>query len=212
MRYRHRDGRLRVRVLALHGCAALVLAAWVGGVVAGLRPTLAHESRAGEAGATPARWPAASFIRRAADRANALVFAHPECPCTLATLEVLRAEAEGARVPVAVRVVILGIGSEAGAPSPARDMAVGLAGVGVVNDEDGAEARRFGAATSGHTVIYDGAGRLVFSGGLTPLRGHIGDGPGARALRAVFAGDVPAERRAAVFGCALFDPASETAP
>lgn len=212
MRYRLTDGRLRARVIALHACVALVVAAWAGGVVAALRPTLAHESRAGDSGATPARWPAGSTIRRAPDRANVLVFAHPECPCTLATLEALRAEAEWARVPVSVRVVILGIGTEAGAPSPARASAAGIAGVGVVNDRDGVEARRFGAATSGHTVIYDGAGRLVFSGGLTPLRGHIGDGPGARALRAVFSGDTPPERRAPVYGCELFDPSSEATP
>ena len=33
--------------------------------------------------------------------------------------------------------------------------------------DDGTEARLFGAATSGQTIVYDREGRLLFSGGIT---------------------------------------------
>ena len=49
-----------------------------------------------------------------------------------------------------------------------------------VLDPGGAEARRFGVATSGHVLLYDTRGDLIFSGGITPGRGEQGDnaGPG----------------------------------
>jgi hypothetical protein len=73
-------------------------------------------------------------------------------------------------------------------------------------DEGGAEARRFGAATSGQALLYDAAGRLVFSGGITPARGHSGDSAGRDAIiRWVERGTAP-QKSAFVFGCSLHDP------
>ena len=63
----------------------------------------------------------------------------------------------------------------------ARDAAA-IPGVLTFRDEDGDEARRFGAATSGHVMLYDAAGRLHFSGGITPARGHEGDSLGRDAV------------------------------
>ena len=54
--------------------------------------------------------------------------------------------------------------------------------VSSITDLSGAEARRFGARTSGHAALYDAGGRLVFSGGLTWARGHVGDNPGSEAV------------------------------
>jgi hypothetical protein len=57
--------------------------------------------------------------------------------------------------------------------------------------DDGREARLFGAATSGQTMVYDRNGRLLFSGGITAARGHLGDNPGASAITALLEGPVP---------------------
>lgn len=48
--------------------------------------------------------------------------------------------------------------------------------------DSGAEAKRFGAATSGDTMVYDPHGRLLFSGGITAARGHYGDNAGESAI------------------------------
>jgi hypothetical protein len=79
-----------------------------------------------------------------------------------------------------------------------------IPGVHVLRDVDGADARRFGAWTSGQTLLYDAQGRLRFSGGITDARGHEGDNAGRASLESIlFHGETPAARTS-VFGCGLF--------
>jgi hypothetical protein len=75
----------------------------------------------------------------------------------------------------------------------------------MVLDRDGAESRRFRTETSGHALLYDAGGRLLFSGGITVARGHAGDNAGLGAIEALVAGEPAARRRTLVFGCALHD-------
>src|SRR5437773_1160422 len=49
----------------------------------------------------------------------------------------------------------------------------------IVLDNDGHEASIFHGFTSGQTFLYDGDGRLRFSGGITLLRGHAGFNSGS---------------------------------
>jgi len=73
-----------------------------------------------------------------------------------------------------------------------------------IDDRGAAIAGRFGALTSGHAVLYDEAGRLRFSGGLTRGRGETGDSRPLDYLRAWAAGARPAGVATySVFGCAL---------
>jgi hypothetical protein len=83
--------------------------------------------------------------------------------------------------------------------------AVSIPQVTAVRDDHGLEARRFGAATSGQTVLYDAAGRLLFSGGITSARGHAGDSAGRTAILALLHREMPERTTSAVFGCSLFD-------
>ena len=78
-------------------------------------------------------------------------------------------------------------------------------------DEGGVEASRFGAATSGQAILYDGDGRLVFSGGITAARGHFGDNAGSQALARLLIDGMPSRPHTPVFGCALFDRAMRCA-
>jgi hypothetical protein len=76
--------------------------------------------------------------------------------------------------------------------------------VTVLRDDGGGEARAFGVATSGQTLLYDSRGALVFNGGITGSRGHAGDNAGRAALIALI-GRAPTDRSGAnVFGCPLF--------
>jgi hypothetical protein len=91
-------------------------------------------------------------------------------------------------------------------------------------DEDGAEAARFGAATSGQVLVYGRDGALVFSGGITAARGHFGDNEGSKAIAHFVADPRPAaevrERspadasagnlaRTPVFGCPIFEAGAQ---
>ena len=54
-----------------------------------------------------------------------------------------------------------------------RRSVAAIPSVMVLSDVDGAEARRFGAETSGHTLLFDRDGRLLFSGGITVYLDHF---------------------------------------
>jgi hypothetical protein len=70
--------------------------------------------------------------------------------------------------------------------------------VTAVADPDGEEAQRFGAATSGHVLLFDPAGELRFSGGITASRGHVGDNDGCDRLIRLLTAGVGAERPSGV--------------
>ena len=53
-----------------------------------------------------------------------------------------------------------------------------LPDVTVVRDDMAGEARRFGAVTSGQTLLFDTQGNLLFSGGITAARAQAGDNAG----------------------------------
>ncbi|HEY8966270.1 MAG TPA: hypothetical protein VIM58_07500, partial [Candidatus Methylacidiphilales bacterium] len=80
-----------------------------------------------------------------------------------------------------------------------------IPGVAVVADPDGKAAALLGAKTSGEVLLFDGAGRLLFSGGITGARGHEGPNAGEAAVIALASGaELPAaSRRAPVYGCSL---------
>src|SRR5215472_11422328 len=83
--------------------------------------------------------------------------------------------------------------------------AVAIPGVDVMRDRGGIEARRFGATTSGQVLLYDGAGRLMFRGGITSARGHEGDNVGRARIAALLAHSDATPRQSPVFGCPLVD-------
>ena len=68
---------------------------------------------------------------------------------------------------------------------------------------DGVESGRFGAATSGQVLLYDPKGQLMFAGGLTPDRGHLGDSPGRQRILSLVKTGAADAKESLVFGCPL---------
>jgi len=66
--------------------------------------------------------------------------------------------------------------------------------------------------TSGHVVLYDADGKLVFNGGITSSRGHSGDNAGRAAITKLVHHESAAVPEAPVFGCSLLDPKQECGP
>jgi hypothetical protein len=81
-----------------------------------------------------------------------------------------------------------------------------IPGVQVVRDIDGIEARRFGATTSGETILYSQRGERLFSGGITSARGHAGDNAGRTAIEAYLKNGSSDFSQTPVFGCPLETP------
>jgi hypothetical protein len=171
---------------------------WCTLVVVGLRELHAYATTEGSSGAEPRRWPAESTLPHA-DRGPTLVmFLHPDCPCSKASLAELATIAEANRVRA--KLVIVFVSDD---PSGPRWEAAGkLPGVTRILDRGGVEATRFAATTSGHVVVYD-HGELAFAGGITGERGHAGDNIGRQSVLQILEGAPPLDQLHGVFGCAL---------
>jgi hypothetical protein len=166
----------------------------------------AYDNAPGVAASAPQQWPGPTTLVRAADRPTLVVLAHPQCDCTRATLgELAEVLARTPNPPKTYVLFLRPVGFAAGwEQSSLWQTAKRLPDVTVLRDDDGAEARRFGAETSGQTLLYDDRGVLAFSGGITGSRGHAGDNAGRASLVALLS-HKPADRRdTSVFGCPLF--------
>ncbi|HEY2841144.1 MAG TPA: hypothetical protein VGJ26_18455, partial [Pirellulales bacterium] len=167
-------------------CEPLVgiyVGAWFLFSVTGLWMLFQYVSTPGGQPAAPQDWPSECSIERATDAQTLVMFVHPHCPCTRASLRELErvvAQSGGAVNP---RIVI-SLPSEAPADwrsTELRNLAERIPGSIVIDDADGEEARRFGVGISGTTLLYDARGKLAFQGGITAGRGHQGDNAGESA-------------------------------
>lgn len=181
-------------------------AVWVALLGAGFAAMWAQEGGVGPAGAAPKQWPSTSSLERDEARAKIVMFAHPKCPCTRSSLaELAKLVTEVPNTPVDVVFMKPEGEGDAFATTGLYERATSLPGVRVSIDAGGRESTRFGALTSGHTVVYDAAGKLVYSGGITMARGHEGDSAGRRRIRELLTAgrtDAPA---GPTFGCELSD-------
>jgi hypothetical protein len=190
------------------GIAALGLL-WLAIVFGGLVALGRYEFSPGNDAAAPARWPDGSGIPRGSEEPTLVVFAHPRCPCTAATLEELAEIVATTGVRASVNVIFFNP-ADAGLDwthTTTVLRAAEISSVTVQIDKDGVEARRFHAATSGRTLLYSAAGELLFDGGITGSRGHVGKNAGSAALVALLTRPSGARATAPVFGCAILqDP------
>ena len=168
---------------------------------------LRYSSKPGAVSATSAEWPATSPLPRDSSRYTLVLFAHPRCPCTRASLTELAWLQTRTRNQMSVHVVFY---KPAKAPKGWENgelwnEAVSMPGVAVGLDPDGTQAKLFGAATSGMVSIYAPSGQLVFRGGITGARAHEGDNPGRRAALDAAQGKIGTTSyvKAPVFGCML---------
>ncbi len=198
------------------GTKALV-GVWVLVVFAAFGALWKYKLTRGANGEPSRSWPATSHLAHTPGKPTLLFFAHPRCPCTRASVAELNSIMGRFAGKVTAEVVFMHAGGEPEAWSQSDSFvrAQSIPGVSVTSDRDGHEAALFGALTSGHVMLYDRAGALTFSGGITPARGHEGDSPARQRLLALLAEETsaPVPNRfasalvasGAVYGCSLED-------
>lgn len=197
--------------------AALLLTLVVGwsfAVGAGLQRIWRYETTPGTVQATPASWPQRTAIHRTAGVPTLVMFVHPQCSCTRASLTELQQLMARNEQPLTAAVLFLKPTGESDswAQSSTWKQAHTIPGITVGTDLDGSEAHRFGATTSGHLIAYGADGHLLYSGGITGSRGHIGDNSHLQdAMLALQTGKPRIESDAApVFGCSIHDRVTGT--
>ena len=198
------------------GHAALLVigvAAWLAGIGGGLAVLANYASRAPTSAHAPSAWPAASALAREEGAAAAVLFIHPKCPCSSATLNELNRLLARAGTGHAITIAFYAPTSEdpEWGRTSLRRQAEAIPGVRVVDDPDGREAALFGATHSGHVVVFAPGGELRFRGGITASRGHEGDNLGADCVRAALLGGPPPAATTPTFGCEIAPPAPDDA-
>jgi hypothetical protein len=164
----------------------------------------------GGAEAAPAAWPTNSQIPLDGSRPTLVMFVHPHCPCSRASVGELNRLL--ARIPGQLSVHVVFLKPEGTSLDWQRTglwrEASSIPGVVVHTDLAGVEARRFHAETSGQTLLYHPRGSLEFEGGITFARGHSGDNAGSSAVEEIVRLGHSGRAKTQVFGCALFEAQS----
>jgi hypothetical protein len=195
--------------LRKHALIVAAVALWIPTVAFGINILWSYSTTPGRPGAPPLDWPASVPVERTNGRASLVMFAHPQCECSRATigeLAILMARAHG---QLEADVFFYLPKREAGtwARTDLWRSASAIPGVRVHEDREAAVAQSFGAFTSGQTLLYDARGRLLFKGGITGLRGHSGDNAGRSAITALLLGETPRHYTlpvmTPVLGCSL---------
>jgi hypothetical protein len=191
---------------------ALILAAvglWLPAVSYGIHVMWRYATTPGQPAEPPRLWPGGEPIQRRQGQATLLLFAHPQCGCTRASLgelAILMAHAQG-KLEAAVFFYRPTSEDSAWVRTDLWRTASAIPGVHAFEDRDAQMAKRFGVFTSGEALLYSATGKLLFEGGITAYRGHSGDNAGRTAITTLVHGVVPAEISAPVttpvFGCSL---------
>jgi hypothetical protein len=189
-----------------HVLMAAAIATWLLTIGTGLGMLWAFADRPGPPAAVQAMWPARTGLTRNTRGPVLVLFLHPQCACSRATVAELARLLARAPAPAAIYALIYRP-VEADPGWERTDLwtsVTAIPGVTVISDVGGAQARVFGAVISGQTLLYSATGALLFSGGITGARGHEGDNAGRTAVTSILTGDRTASSRSPVFGCVLY--------
>jgi hypothetical protein len=184
-----------------------VVVIWLAGIGYGTSKLLRYSFTPAPTPHASAVWPANSALRPSPSAFTLVMVAHPQCPCTQASLSEL--EIIMARFRDRLRAKILFIQPDGMTADWVKSglwkHAESIPETDVVMDPDGREIRRFGGVASGQVFLYNPGGKLVFSGGITASRGHVGSNAGEDAVAALLMGTNPPDTTSASFGCYLFN-------
>jgi hypothetical protein len=183
------------------------IAVWLTFVSVGFGALWKYATTPGINANPPQQWPAHTKLDRRPGHPILLIFLHPECECSRATLgelAILMAHEQGVLDAVALFTMPDSEADQWG-KSGLLTAARAIAGVRVIEDRDLRLIRQFGAHTSGQTLLYGTSGRLLFKGGITAIRGHSGDNAGRTAIGYLIHNPIPAAIPVVtrVFGCSL---------
>lgn len=190
---------------------APALIVWVFLLGGGWAALSRYENTPGQTPTPLQQWPTATKMSRTAGLPTMVVFLHPHCPCSRATITQLSVIMAHVQSKVRTQVLFAKL------PGMTQDWvetglfksALRIPGVQVMVDENGTEAKIFHARVSGQVLLYDGMGQLVFNGGITSSRGHEGDNTGQDAVIGFLTKGIITAKQTPSFGCFLFNETSK---
>ena len=156
---------------------AIALVVWVVGSVGGMAMLWSYSAGPGMSAQPPARLvDAEKQIAPIPGANNLLLFLHPKCYCSQATVNMTARFLAQAKTKPLLRVfMVLPEGKpESWAKDTLWKSIEALAPTEIRVDVNGKVAEAMGVKTSGQVLLYDAKGELRYAGGLTSGRGHEG--------------------------------------
>ncbi|EDL56930.1 thioredoxin domain-containing protein [Gimesia maris] len=178
---------------------------WLVAVVYGMSTLWQYQSTPGQTALTASDWPSESERTFNSMRPTLVMFAHPRCPCTAASLSELAKIMSLGPERVDARILFFKSSAfpEGWEKTNLWKTASAIPGVTLISDLDGTTASLFHATTSGYTLLYDTQGKLLFHGGITGSRGHAGDNVGRSAIESILLQGSTGQDETFTFGCPL---------
>jgi hypothetical protein len=193
----------KIRSIAI---VAFLTAAWFSSL-AGFAYLTTYQLQAGKASNAPKHCPTISEFSHGKAPFTLLLFLHPQCPCSTASISELQRLMAHTESNLDVHIIFWQPleNKNLWHDTPLIKSAKAMPQVEVSNDEGGVLAKRFGANTSGTTLVYSRDGSLLFRGGITLLRGHEGDNKGVSAIYDIVNNRTASKdvQSSPVFGCSL---------
>ena len=153
---------------------------WLTALALGMFLLNRYQMTPGPASTAAPHWPGGSDIALASDRDALVMFLHPHCACSSASVEELNRLV--ARSPnVLIQVFMFQANDADNVTDTPLGQNVHMPGV-VVKPIETVCWQRARLCTSGQAYLYNRSGRLLFDGGITGSRGHAGDNAGLDAL------------------------------
>jgi hypothetical protein len=182
----------------------VVSAIWLIATTYAYSVMMRFDTRPGMAGNPPLRWPATSQVKLAKAQRTLLVFLHPKCSCSRASISQLQNLQKRLPGKFHTELVLW----QPLNPSPSwnqlyrTDMGE-LTGTQVITDPGGRAAALFDVHTSGYVLLYGAGGDLQYAGGLTLARAFDLEGPGIVAMEQIMAGSKTTAAHRPVYGCSF---------
>lgn len=178
---------------------------WGGFISFGLFVLYDFEYTPGLEGKAPNVWPSQSNIQKQAGKYHLVMCVHPHCPCTRASLYELSHIMRYTNTLTATLLFVQPRSFDREwVKTDLWSAAKEIPRVFPLIDYEGTESRLFGATTSGQVLLFNNDGKLLFNGGITESRGHIGDSFGKNRVLSLVSEHSDEVSSSPYFGCPLF--------
>ena len=189
---------------------------WIAVLVIGTTISATYESKPGDQGSAPAFAVSKQDVEEAnlsKTKFHILMFVHPKCPCSGSSMSELCNLMEN--FPDLKATVFFYKPATAKSGWEQTELwkkASSVKNITLKTDIDGQKAKSYNVVTSGEVLLYNANERLVFSGGITGARGHVGENEGEDALEKILNREYSTATKkfsAPVFGCRILKDGTE---
>ena len=184
---------------------------WLALIVLGNKVLLEYNNKDIESNDHPLTWPNKSSIPFSTEKNNLVIFIHPKCPCSKASLNELNRLLSQYPDFFNSQAVFVKVDTNKEANSDDSleqrslwQKAKKISKLNTLVDGGGKEAKLFSVKSSGRVLIYNQDSKLIFAGGLTAARGMEGDNIGKKRIISYIKGTNIEFFTTPSFGCSLY--------